>query len=96
MTQPAVVAVVSLTAYTGSLGRGNFRRRAETVSLTSRGTIHGGISMRWIRKLIFGWHESEIERLESCITRLMQSELTLRRKIADAHRLVVQLTEEIR
>ena len=52
--------------------------------------------MRWIRRLIFGWHESEIERLESCITRLMQSELALRRKIADAHRLVVQITEEIR
>jgi len=52
--------------------------------------------MRWIRRLIFGWHETEIERLERSITLLMQSEVTLRRRIADAHRLVVQLTEEIR
>ena len=52
--------------------------------------------MAWIRRLIYAWHEAEIERLQRRITQLLQREATIRNKFAEAHRLVLQITEDMR
>jgi hypothetical protein len=52
--------------------------------------------MGWIRRLIYGWHEAEIERLHGQITRLMQRERCLMRVKTEAERLIADLSEAIR
>ena len=52
--------------------------------------------MGWIRRLIYGWHDAEIERLQRQITTLLQRQRSLMAVKVEAERLVADLSEAIR